>query len=186
MPFSERHPGIPEGRIVDEPRGDDTRIDDVAAFLKSAPFKDLYLITLERLQKQTDELALVAKARLLAEVYFGREAATQLEAIQDAYREVGDAARDLLRSFGDPNRSEQDAAGWEETIWDWKSGGDSLSRLVDSAVSALERICRPELSEPGRRGIRETVFHALDEWLHPKECQSPRGRPRGKGESDGP
>jgi hypothetical protein len=114
---------------------------------RAAPVKDNYFVPLERMKKLDDDFAHFQKARLLAQAYFGPEAAQPFDAIMRVYRDVAVAAHMLVTTAGESRRDVglETVSAWETTIWQI-SPDDKFVQAVSHAVTEIEALCRPALT----------------------------------------
>lgn len=99
---------------------------------------------IERLNESSEFWGIFDAAQYPYEAIFGHNATTPFRSIQEVRHKVGLSARMLIDTIRDGERSEL-AAEWKANIgWDF-NGDDQLGRMVDDAVDAIEKTCRPAI-----------------------------------------
>jgi hypothetical protein len=103
---------------------------------------------MERMQRVSDDLAELEKARLLCQVYFGAGSEKPFDTIFIARNKIISSARMLIRTAGSQRTSLDDTQRWESDIWEGSTvqpAEDEIAKSVARAVIEIETLCRKHL-----------------------------------------
>ncbi len=107
---------------------------------------------IERLTQASQVFSELQASRYRFMAYFGEEAARPFDELRKLHAEVVEAAGRLIRAQGKGGAA-QDSADHATIGWGPQEQ-DQLAHRLDSAVRAIERICRPLIEEPKPRPLR--------------------------------
>jgi hypothetical protein len=113
-------------------------------------YKNALFVPIERLQQHHEFFGKLQSMRYRFIAYFGVEAAQPFDKIKDAHSSIVTSARMLVRTYRRYNEERSDHTNqrerWENDIGWWtREGDDKLNPMINEAVAAIERTCKPYL-----------------------------------------
>jgi hypothetical protein len=110
-----------------------------------ARLRDSYWVPLKRIADSSEDFAALNKARLLARVHIGIEAANAIEELLRVRVEVHTASQTLVRSVGQLGGNQDFLEKMRCKIWAMDDEHDELTKRSKAALAKLDQVCLPHL-----------------------------------------
>ncbi len=116
-------------------------------------YRNTLFVPIERLHKNSEFFSKLQSLRYRFIAYFGREAAEPFDKIKQVHSRITISSRMLVTTFNRRQNEEREDLRaqryrWESDIGWWtEEAEDTLTPMINEAVDAMERTCKPYLSE---------------------------------------